>query len=154
MKGRVEAGRRRGGEGGRGGQRECTITEKCRFTHYSPRELTGTCHPLVFPSRERVTMILFGERFPEKGRQIHRFPYIPPPVRRPRHVVFVPPLTAHHRFAQSCRKVVCQQPDADERLEPDEELRILRREAERLKAALAVRMGVLCMVQNGRLCRG
>lgn len=45
------------------------------------------------------------------------------------------------RFAQSCHKAICH-PVADERLEPTEELRLLRREATDMKAALAVRAGV------------
>ena len=40
-------------------------------------------------------------------------------------------------FAQSCRKVVCR-PVADERLDPGQELSLLRREANHLRASLRV----------------
>lgn len=60
---------------------------------------------------------------------------------------FILLFVAPPRFAQSCRKAVCQ-PVADEHLEPNEELRLLRREAGDMKAALAVRLGVHFIVQN------
>lgn len=91
-------------------------------------------------------------RSPETGRQVRQisvhcsslsfFTFQPRSLRPPLHL---------RRFAQNCRKVACQQPVADEHLEPNEELRILRREAEDMRTALAVRidgLGVRAMFQD------
>lgn len=43
----------------------------------------------------------------------------------------------HRRFAQRCRKVVCR-PIADERLDPSQEVDLLRREAAEMRASLQV----------------
>ncbi|CAM9701698.1 unnamed protein product [Scytosiphon promiscuus] len=57
----------------------------------------------------------------------------------------LPETVSSCRFAQSCRKaLVCPSvADPDERLEPDEELRFLRREANDMKAALLVKDDLL-----------
>lgn len=51
------------------------------------------------------------------------------------------------RFAQSCRKVICR-PVADERLDPEQEVRLLRREAADMKSSLMVCARVVISISD------